>query len=71
MNVRETARGMAGSASKKGRQALAADLKMFIGGTCLRLAFLFLCRSFGLLTGDPTSGADGENRQPGNDSIGK
>jgi hypothetical protein len=44
---------------------------MFIGGTCLRLAFLFLCRSFGLLPEDPTSGADGENRQPGKDSIGK
>jgi hypothetical protein len=67
----ETAWRRAGSASKKGRQALAADLKIFIGGTCLRLAFLFLCRSFGLLPEDPTSGADGENRQPGKDSIGK
>jgi hypothetical protein len=75
INVRETvwetAWGIPGSASKKGRQALAADLKMFIGGTCLRLAFLFLCRSFGLLPGDPTPGADGDRRQPGNDSIGK
>lgn len=71
VNLSETERGMAGSASKKGRQALAADLKMFIGGTCLRLAFLFLCRASGLLPGDPAPGADGDRRQPGNDSIGK
>jgi hypothetical protein len=53
--VRETARAAApsGLASKrrKGRQALTADLRVFIGGTCLRLAFLFFCRSSCLLPG--------------------
>jgi hypothetical protein len=43
---------------------------MFIGGTCLRLAFLFLCRSFSLLPEFPASGADGESAT-WNDSIGK
>ncbi|KGF62850.1 hypothetical protein LT42_12865 [Pseudomonas lutea] len=47
--VLEIARAVApsgvASKRKKGRQALMADLRVFIGGTCLRLAFLFLCRS--------------------------